>query len=77
MARDPICGMTVEPPTAPFSIYHDGQTYYFCSQACKDTFMKNSIRNSKKKGLFTRFLDWIARANKEKFHGEPPSCCGH
>jgi len=77
MVRDPICGMNVEPHTARFSTHRNGQIYYFCSQVCKDTFAKNSIKNSRKKGLLTRFLEWIARANKEKFHGEPPSCCGH
>lgn len=33
----PICGMKVDPSTAPSSVY-DGKTYYFCSVADKKTF---------------------------------------
>jgi Cu+-exporting ATPase len=35
---DPVCGMTVEPPTAAGSHTHAGQTYYFCSLHCRDRF---------------------------------------
>ena len=30
-AKDPVCGMTVEPPTQAGSVEHDGTTYHFCS----------------------------------------------
>ena len=30
-AKDPVCGMTVDPATARHRAEHDGQTYYFCS----------------------------------------------
>lgn len=33
----PVCGMKVDPLTAPSSVY-DGKTYYFCSAAHKETF---------------------------------------
>lgn len=36
--QDPVCGMEVDPETADYSIEHDGRTYYFCSQSCKDSF---------------------------------------
>lgn len=38
MARDPVCGMEVDEETAPASTEYKGQTYYFCSQACKEGF---------------------------------------
>ncbi len=36
--KDPVCGMNVDPATAKFSAEHDGETYYFCSQACETKF---------------------------------------
>jgi len=69
--------MMVDPKTAKFKIYRNGQTYYFCSGVCKIKFEKNLSRYPKKKGWFTRFLESIAEANQEKFGGKPPSCCDH
>ncbi len=37
-AIDPICGMTVDIATARYTSTRDGQTYYFCSAGCKQTF---------------------------------------
>ena len=36
-AKDPVCGMTVDPAKALSSV-HAGQTYYFCSTTCRDRF---------------------------------------
>jgi P-type Cu+ transporter len=36
--RDPVCGMTVDPHTAPATITHAGTTYYFCATGCRDAF---------------------------------------
>ena len=33
----PVCGMDVDPATAPKSVFKD-KTYYFCSQDDKETF---------------------------------------
>jgi uncharacterized protein len=41
-STDPICGMTVDPPTAPASAIRDGKTYYFCSLGCRDRFQAES-----------------------------------
>lgn len=38
--RDPVCGMFVDPKTAPKSEF-DGKTYYFCSLEDKATFDKD------------------------------------
>lgn len=40
MAKDPVCGMTVDPQKSAKSEYK-GQTYYFCSGGCKATFDKS------------------------------------
>ncbi len=38
MARDPICGMEIDPRSAFASREHMNQTFYFCSQQCVDKF---------------------------------------
>jgi YHS domain-containing protein len=41
MAKDPVCGMDVDPKTAAGKSEYKGQTYYFCSKGCKASFDKN------------------------------------
>lgn len=39
-AKDPVCGMTVQPGIAKGgSAEHDGQTYYFCNPRCHEKFV--------------------------------------
>ncbi|BAM05406.1 heavy metal translocating P-type ATPase [Phycisphaera mikurensis] len=40
-ATDPVCGMTVEPPTRAGSVEHDGTTYHFCGTGCREKFEKD------------------------------------
>ncbi len=44
MAKDPVCGMTVDEKTAKFKSDYMGTTYYFCSQTCKTSFDKNPTK---------------------------------
>ncbi len=37
-AKDPVCGMRVDPATAKYSHSHGGATYYFCCDGCRDMF---------------------------------------
>lgn len=39
MAKDPVCGMEVDPSKAKFKTAKDGKTYYFCSKNCHDKFV--------------------------------------
>ena len=41
MAKDPVCGMDVDPKTAAGKSDYKGQTYYFCSLGCKASFDKD------------------------------------
>ncbi len=41
MAKDPVCGMDVDPKTAAGKSEYKGQTYYFCSPGCKRDFDKD------------------------------------
>ena len=38
MAKDPVCGMDVDPATAKHTSQHQGQNYYFCAPGCKKAF---------------------------------------
>jgi YHS domain-containing protein len=39
MVTDPVCGMRIDTDDAVATAEHEGQTYYFCSQACHDAFV--------------------------------------
>ncbi|MFQ6101678.1 MAG: YHS domain-containing protein [Anaerolineae bacterium] len=41
MVKDPVCGMMVDPQTAPAKAEYKGQTYYFCAPGCKTAFEKD------------------------------------
>lgn len=38
-AKDPVCGMTVEPENAAGSAEYQGQPFFFCSRSCHDKFV--------------------------------------
>jgi Cu+-exporting ATPase len=37
-ARDPVCGMTVDPTAAPDRADHQGRRYFFCGARCRERF---------------------------------------
>ena len=41
MAKDPVCGMDVDPEGAAATSVYQGTTYYFCAPGCKKSFDKN------------------------------------
>ena len=36
--KDLVCGMGIEKDTAEEAIEHMGETFYFCSASCRETF---------------------------------------
>lgn len=40
MVRDPVCGMEIEEQEAKATAEYEGQTYYFCSPACREEFLR-------------------------------------
>src|SRR5437899_5384417 len=60
-ARDPVCGMSVDPATSKHHLDHDGQTFYFCSAGCQAKFVTDP-----KKYLET------SRPQAEPFHADMP-----
>jgi len=43
-ARDPVCGMSVDPHTARHTATHAGRPYYFCSARCRERFIADPGR---------------------------------
>ena len=41
MVKDVVCGMDVDPDSAPAQTEHEGKTYYFCAPGCKTDFAGN------------------------------------
>jgi Cu+-exporting ATPase len=44
LAKDPVCGMTVDARSAPEHASYAGQTYHFCSPDCRSTFERDPAR---------------------------------
>ena len=44
MVKDVVCGMEIDPAKAAAKMDHEGQTYYFCSQACHEKFMADPAK---------------------------------
>ncbi|MGC2111936.1 MAG: heavy metal translocating P-type ATPase [Candidatus Korobacteraceae bacterium] len=43
-AKDPVCGMTVDPPQARGKAQYQGETYFFCSPGCMQKFMASPAK---------------------------------
>ena len=39
MITDPVCGMRIDTEDAAAAAEHEGKTYHFCSEACRDAFL--------------------------------------
>ena len=44
LAKDPVCGMTVDPRNAAGTFAHNGQTHYFCGTGCLEKFRADPNR---------------------------------
>lgn len=81
-ARDPVCGCEIAAGEAHFAAQLDGRPYAFCTEACRDRFLRDpgryvgiSAEKKKRKGRLARFLDRLARSNEETFGKGKPKCC--
>jgi YHS domain-containing protein len=41
IGTDPVCGMPVDPVTAPHTAEYEGRTYAFCAPGCRKAFQRN------------------------------------
>jgi len=39
--QDPVCGMAIDPAGAAATAKHAGQTYWFCSDGCREKFVRS------------------------------------
>ncbi|WP_313691836.1 permease [Halorarum halobium] len=62
--QDPVCGMEVDPDETDYSTEHDGRTYYFCSQSCKERF-DPAEANTTIREQATSLSGWKALADKQ------------
>ncbi|MCL4557128.1 MAG: YHS domain-containing protein [Deltaproteobacteria bacterium] len=37
---DPVCKVELDERSRDTKLHHEGETYYFCSEACRDAFKK-------------------------------------
>ena len=44
LAKDPVCGMDVDPHTAKHRADNSGRTYYFCSARCRERFVADPAK---------------------------------
>jgi YHS domain-containing protein len=44
MYRDPVCGMIVDPDQTEWHCTYLSETFYFCSEACRDQFARDPQR---------------------------------
>jgi len=44
LAKDPVCGMSVDPATAKHKAEHGGKTFIFCSGRCREKFVTDPAR---------------------------------
>jgi Cu+-exporting ATPase len=66
-AKDPVCGMTVDPAATPHRHTHHGETYYFCSAGCRTKFAADP----------RKYLDPQARAPEAASPGAIYTCPMH
>ena len=79
---DQVCGMKVEPGKTRLVSNYQGHGYWFCSEGCREAFEKNpekylkprTVKHKWPTGWWARYLERVAKANKELFGGGPPSC---
>jgi YHS domain-containing protein len=38
MVTDPVCGMKIDADEATGTVEHEGRTFFFCSEACREAF---------------------------------------
>lgn len=76
MAKDPICGMEVREEGAQSMVHIDHETFYFCSEACKEAFEREmGLRKPEREGgLWSRFLTWLSGGAEKEFGKKPPKC---
>ena len=75
MAKDPICGMTVNEATA-LCAERDGQAHYFCSEHCRQKFIGQAPRAKSIPLTVTETGQGCCDEAKAESPRVPGDCCG-
>jgi YHS domain-containing protein len=72
---DPVCGMEVDPGSTRLVANFQGHSYWFCNEACLNSFETNpkkylEPKPTKRKGIWGRYLERLNRAT----NGKPLKC---
>ncbi|MFC6965091.1 permease [Halocatena marina] len=62
--QDPVCGMEIDSEETEYSLEHNGQTYHFCSQSCRESFDPEEADTSIYEQA-TSLSGWQALADKQ------------
>ncbi len=76
---DPVCGMKVDPGRTRLVAIYQRYSYWFCAEGCRKAFEANPRKHlepkpAKPKGWWGRYLERVAKANKELFGDGRPQC---
>lgn len=68
---DPVCSMEVNPSDLSIRFRYQDCTYYFCAESCRRAFAADpqkylSASNPKRKGLWGRYLERLAKSTDGK-----------
>src|SRR5712692_6936444 len=69
--KDPVCGMSVDPPKAAGKVQYGAKTYYFCSARCAERFSKEPEKFLAPPG--TAGMDKNDTAHADATHAPAPS----
>ena len=76
---DPVCGMEVDPGKTGLVAIYQGHSYWFCARDCREAFEANpkkylEPRPAKRQGWLGRYLERMAKANREQFGSGGAKC---
>jgi P-type Cu+ transporter len=77
-ARDPVCGMAVDPQRAAGSAEYEGETYYFCSKGCAAKFQADPEKYLHPQAAPAMGVEYTCPMHSEIRQMGPGSCpkCG-
>src|SRR5947207_1909986 len=80
-ARDPVCGMSVDPARTPHRAEHDGQSYFFCGTRCRERCIAEPgryVSETPMQEQATAGTQWTCLMRPEIIRDAPGACpiCG-
>src|ERR1700733_12734860 len=80
-AKDPVCGMSVDPATATHRSHHAGEDYVFCCGRCREKFEAEPdvyLKPAEPKPIPAGVTTWTCPMHPEIVQDKPSTCplCG-